>query len=327
MQPVADAGVVRSRLYGLTVEAPFALGFPVGTDAPLDVRITVDPAPLEVEQDGVPEGRVVASHASDRPLYTLVDRGEAGHLFRFHRYADVTIAADRGVISCRLVAGAVPEMLSVILGGTVLAALLQLRGALVLHASAVERGGRAVALVTSSGGGKSTLAAMVCAAGAQLVTDDVLRVETSSKGATAYRGTGSLRLRPGSKALAVEGAVPAIEERSADGRHLLGLPPTTQDTVGLEAIVIPRLGAADRPLVRTELPAKAGLLALLEHPRVHSWVDPPTAAAQFTNLVSLVDRVPVAYLDVPWGVSLDPAWFERLRDELFRPPVVSPTGG
>jgi len=319
MRLVADAEVVLSRLYGLTVAAPFALGLPVRPDAAVDVRITVDPAPLEVDQDHLPEGRVLASLVEERPLYTLVDRGEAGHLFRFHGYADVQMAADSGEICCRLVPGAVPAMLSVILAGTVLAALLLLRDQLVLHASAVERDGRAVALVAGSGGGKSTLAGMVCAAGARLVTDDVLRVETSRQGAIAYRGAGALRLRPGSKALVV--ADTAASERSADGRHLLRAPPTAHDTVRLDAIVIPRLGPADRPLVRTGLPAKAGLLALLEQPRVQGWVDPATAASQFTNLVSVVDRVPIAYLDVPWGVSLDPAWFERLADELFSPPV------
>lgn len=317
--------IYRTRLYGLTVSAPFALGLPVDPDTPLDVRITVDDAPLEGDQDREPEGRVVARYVRERPFYTLVDRGEFGHLFRFHRFADVEIAADSGVICCRLVAGAVRELLPVILAGNVMAALLLLRGELVLHSSAVERGGRTVALVASSGGGKSTLAAMVCAAGASLVTDDVLRVEMAGAGVSCYRGTGALRLRPGSKALATGGAYDDDGgERSADGRHLLSAPPTAQDTVGLDAIVIPRLRPADQPLVRTELDAKAGLFALLAHPRVESWVEPATAAAQFTKLVTLVDRVPVAYLDVPWGVALDPTWFERLRDLLFAPPAAKP---
>ncbi|MDQ3462690.1 MAG: hypothetical protein M3471_06645 [Actinomycetota bacterium] len=215
---------VRSRLYGLTVSAPFALGHAVGPDAPVDVRVVVDVGePLAVDQDREPEGRVVASYVRERPLYTLVDQGDAGHLFRFHRFADVQIAAGGGVLRCRLVAGAAREMLSVIIAGNVMAALLMLRGELVLHASAVERGGRTVALVASSGGGKSTIAAMVCAAGARLVTDDVLRVDTAGVGVTCYRGTGTLRLRPGSKALAADGA--GTDGRSADGRHLLGAPP------------------------------------------------------------------------------------------------------
>ncbi len=309
--------MIVSRLYGLTVSAPFTLGHPAGPDAPVDVHVTVDEEPLGSDQDHEPEGRVMASYVRERPLYTLVNRGEAGHLFRFHRFADIEIAAGSGVIRCRLVAGAAREMLSVIIAGNVMAALLMLRGELVLHASAVERRGCTVALVTSSGGGKSTLAAMVCAAGARLVTDDVLRVDTAGAGATCYRGTGALRLRPGSKALAAGDA--DTDERSADGRHLLGAPSTAHDTVALDAIVVPRLRPADQPLVRTELEAKAALFALLAHPRIEGWVDPVSAASQFSKLVSLVDRVPVAYLDVPWGVTLDPAWFERLGGALFEP--------
>lgn len=306
---------VRTRLYGLTVEAPFGLGHPVGPDAPVDVRISVDDARLDSDQDCEPEGRVVASVVRERSLTTLVDRGEAGHLLRFHRYADVVIARDGGTIDCRLVAGAPLDLLPVFLAGGVMAALLLLRGELVLHASAVEQGGRAVALVASSGGGKSTLAAMVCAAGARLVTDDVLRVETSSPDVRCHRGAGVLRLRPASKALA--SGVVGTDRRSADGRHLLETAATNHDMMKLDAIIIPRLGGPEQQLERTDLEAKAGLFALLEHPRLEGWVDPVTSASHFAKLVSLVERVPVAYLDLPWGVDFDPRRFERLRDVVF----------
>ena len=313
-----DAGArlvtVLSQLYGLTVAAPFALGHPVAPGAPADIRVTVDDRLLDLVGHGVPEGRVVASMVRERTLYTLVDRGEAGHLFRFHGFADVVLDLDGG-ICCRLVDGAQPEMLPVILAGNVLAAVLLLRGELTLHASAVERDGRAVALVASSGGGKSTLAAMMCTAGAQLVTDDVLRVEIDGDDARCHRGAGILRLRPGSKALAA-GAV-GSDARSADGRHLLGMPSTTHATMRLDAIVIPRLGTPEQALERSDLAAKASLFALLQHPRVEGWVDPLTSASHFAKLVRLVERVPVAYLDVPWGVATDPRWFERLGAMVF----------
>ena len=58
--------------------------------------------------------------------------------------------------------------------------LLQQRGYLVLHASAVAAGGTAVAFLGHAGWGKSTTAAALYAQGYGLVTDDVLAVEMSS---------------------------------------------------------------------------------------------------------------------------------------------------
>ena len=64
---------------------------------------------------------------------------------------------------------------SLFLGGA-LAAAVALRGACVLHASAVQTENLVIAFVGSSGMGKTTVAALCCASGARLVTDDVLRV-------------------------------------------------------------------------------------------------------------------------------------------------------
>lgn len=306
---------VTTRLYGLTVSSPFPLGHPVhDRHALLDVHITVDDDPLDVDPDLDPEGTVVASFIRERRLYTLVDRHERGHLFRFHGFADVEIDVEQGLVHCRLVPGAPREMLPVILAGNVMAAVLMLRGELVLHASAVERG-RVVALVAGSGGGKSTLAAMACAAGARLVTDDVLRVDTSGGEVTCHRGTGALRLREGSKALASTTAV--ADERSADGRHLFGPAHAADELLELDAILVPRLGPVDQPLERTELSAKAAFFALSAHPRVESWIDPTTSGAHFAKLAELVERVPVAILDVPWGVARDRSWIEHLCEVVF----------
>ncbi|MRR12527.1 hypothetical protein EG835_08705, partial [bacterium] len=54
---------------------------------------------------------------------------------------------------------------------------LALRGHVVLHASAVEAGGGAVAFVGESGIGKSTLARELGALGCRVLSDDLLRVE------------------------------------------------------------------------------------------------------------------------------------------------------
>src|SRR5262245_4120544 len=63
------------------------------------------------------------------------------------------------------------------------------RNLLTLHASAVAFGDRVVAFMGDQGAGKSTLAAHCVQAGAKLVADDLLRVETSDNGPPrAYPG-------------------------------------------------------------------------------------------------------------------------------------------
>jgi hypothetical protein len=66
--------------------------------------------------------------------------------------------------------------------GMAFGALLHQRGDLVLHASAVDIGGRAVAFCGVSGSGKSTLAAALDRHGHALVADDICRVTFDGSG-------------------------------------------------------------------------------------------------------------------------------------------------
>jgi hypothetical protein len=60
--------------------------------------------------------------------------------------------------------------------GPVMAVLLHLRRHLVLHGSAIAKGGRCIAFLGDKGAGKSTSAGAMLAAGYELLTDDVLAV-------------------------------------------------------------------------------------------------------------------------------------------------------
>ncbi len=99
-------------------------------------------------------------------------------------------------------------MIPVLLAGNLLAIVLGLRGAAVLHASAVELNGAAIAFVGPTGAGKSTAAALLCAAGGAIVGDDAARVEDRegapldpprpARAAAAPAGRGDRRSRWGS---------------------------------------------------------------------------------------------------------------------------------
>ncbi len=76
----------------------------------------------------------------------------------------------------------------------VLSASFTLQGEELLHSTVVEIGGRAVGLLGSSGAGKSTLAAALIAAGAELVTDDMLRLVFIDGAPVAQPGAYRLKL-------------------------------------------------------------------------------------------------------------------------------------
>jgi hypothetical protein len=75
-----------------------------------------------------------------------------------------------------------------------LGASLTLRGEEPLHATVVDLAGQAIGLLGSSGAGKSTLAAYLVAEGADLVTDDMLRITFSDNRALAHPGPRRLKL-------------------------------------------------------------------------------------------------------------------------------------
>jgi hypothetical protein len=75
-----------------------------------------------------------------------------------------------------------------------LGASLTLRGEEPLHATVVELAGQAIGLLGNSGAGKSTLAAWLVADGAELVTDDMLRITFAGDRALAHPGPHRLKL-------------------------------------------------------------------------------------------------------------------------------------
>lgn len=75
-----------------------------------------------------------------------------------------------------------PGDVTLYLLGTCFAVLLQQRGSIVLHASAVSVKGKAMLFCGQSGAGKSTMAAMLCERGYPLLNDDVCSLRSNSAG-------------------------------------------------------------------------------------------------------------------------------------------------
>jgi hypothetical protein len=147
-----------------------------------------------------------------------------------------------------------------------------LQGLESFHASAVELRGHAVAFVAASGTGKTSVAAHLVAAGAPLVTDDVLALEPGPQGVLAYPGCGLVNLD--------ESELAAMDGR---GRRRLGRLLGRSDKLHFAVDVLDReipLGlvyflrrsASDRPLAivedgrPTQRLLAAGFLSYLRSP-------------------------------------------------------------
>ena len=305
------------RLHGVSIAAPFDLAASAGGGRAEAWEVTVgDELPSDAHESA-PFDPVVARIDDDPVFYLLIQHAQDRYTFRFNRFADARIDMIDRRITWHPFPGSETDRLPILTAGTVLAAICQLNGQLVLHASAVAVEGSAVAFVGDSGAGKSTLAAMACLGGADLVTDDVLRVEPHHGGFQCYRGARALRLRSGSRVLSRQRQ--ADSTISPDGRHLYEPDACAAEVLPLRSILLPTLGQVDsRPAIEA-LAEHEATLALLASPRVHGWSH-ATAATLFDQVVDLAARVPVRRLLIPEGFHGDEDGVARLA-ELIRSSV------
>jgi hypothetical protein len=150
------------------VEMPSAiLAEAAGVDGEPDVTITLG---------DVPEHLTAAARTGSGWEF------EPGRfLLRLRGVMDVLIRDGNSIVA-RPVANCDPGDLVLFLLGTCFAVLLQQRGRVVLHASAVAVGDRAMLFCGASGMGKSTMAAMLSERGFPLLNDDVCNLSLAQDG-------------------------------------------------------------------------------------------------------------------------------------------------
>jgi hypothetical protein len=190
-------------VYGLNVRSDLLLpGLPMGGDG-RDVAVRERGFRLPPAFGDVAGGPLVFSGDT---AYLRCGLGS----FRLHRGREVTMM---------LSPGAEPGFLAVLLGGTILGILLWQRHDLVLHASAVVRGGSVIAFAGQPRDGKSSLAAAMLARGYAFYADDLVPVRVVGGTHIAYPGPLALKLWPdairlaGGDPLAMPIAWPGQEKR------------------------------------------------------------------------------------------------------------------
>ncbi|NHC45910.1 hypothetical protein [Motilibacter aurantiacus] len=308
--------------HGLVIasDAPLRLERPAPADAPADVTVRAAPARPVPADD--PEGEVVAAYAEEGTniRFAAVRRPDGTVLLRFAGTCEAVIGADLASVELVPDVRTPAEALPLLFNGLVTSLLLELRGHLVLHASAVSAGAAAVAFAGHPRRGKSTSATLACAAGARLVTDDVLRVDREpGGGARCWVGGGETRLRQSAEGLAEAFADPSRVRRTVDGRTAVRLPLAEQDPLTLRAVVVPIPDRDASTVQVTELAPPQAHLVLTSYPRVQGVVDRAVLLAQFGLLADLVGAVPVVEARLPWGPPYDPASMTTLFDALGVP--------
>ena len=262
-------------------------------------------------------GEIIAElELGDRSEW-LLERLDGSWLLRYEGAADFEIDRRTGQIVAHPVAETADGLIPILACGGVLAHLLCGGDRLVLHASAVEIDGRAVAIVGSSGAGKSVTATHLCLAGAVLLTDDTLAVHFRGEGkATALRvqtGTRSIRLHPAARSR-FEDLGPMLEpELTADGRMRVRPPMTGEPELELAMVVAIEFGDETGAIEASRQTGRDAALTLLANPRTIAWSDPARASAQFNLAARLAMEIPVLHCTLPDRSASEPLGPELLR--------------
>jgi hypothetical protein len=273
------------------------------------------------DEDAEGSERLALADAPDGRVFYSLSRSPDTVDMRYPGLCLIRGNGDMRRVSVHLAPGADEGLVPVLVAGAVVALRLLLQGELVLHASAVEVDGRALAFTGTAGMGKSTVATLFGHAGHPLLTDDVLRVSLpSAGGAVAHRGGLELRLRESARPLSEGVAM----RPTADGRTAVDLPLSSKPELPLLACLVPQPSrTAERVHLRTLTPAE-GLATLVRFPRLVGWCHRPSLAQQFWQLGDLAAAVPVAVADIPWGPPFNPAVPEQILEALCNGDLAGP---
>jgi len=300
---------------------PGLLIVPATSGVDVEVRLEAGQSWPEASLERPRQLRYASAHRDEHgeprlTVWTLSD----GALFHL-RYGDrIEFAVDRDGTE---VWGTWPDTLTVedattYLLGPVLGLVLRLRGITCLHASAIDLGGQAIAVIGPPGSGKSTTAAIFATSGYRVLSDDVV--------ALGDHGSAFLA-RP---------SYPRVGLWSDSVETLFGFPdalpqqtPTwtkcyldlTQNGYKFQPSPLPLravyvLGERDpnalAPLVQT-LPVREGLTQLIENTYLSYLLDRTMSVRDLDVLSRLVSSMPVRRLTP----QADSAFLSRLRDVIL----------
>lgn len=276
--------------YGLSIQSELSLPELKQVHTKSDVCIRLGQAPTLSAKSGAKE-----------PVVMITERGvvlywrEIG-AFYVQNGEEIVVDPAPGVDESRV---------RLFLLGAAIGMLLHQRGFAVFHASAVAINGSAALFLGDKGWGKSTMAAVLRNRGYDILADDVVAIDFSSRRPTVLPGFPQLKLWPDSLAFINQSAAtlprlhPDFEKR--DYHVATGF---SDQVTPLQAIYI----LADGPAPAIEpAPAVQSLLALLPHwycTRFGAEVlQNLNHAVHFLQCTRVADAVPVYHLRRPRRLS------------------------
>jgi hypothetical protein len=289
-------------VYGCTIASDLELHLPEG-DESLRPEVTLRRSSDAIDVDWEAKPADLLAHSRDEVRGTgfVAARTAQGYRLRIESLCDFDVSCDLSEVTWKLVPGGDEGLVSVLAAGALLAFRLILAGHLVLHASAVRACGRGLAFVGASGMGKSTMATLMCAGGATMLTDDIARIDLDGARAMLSPGAVESRLRPATVSLKELFSMSGLVRTTSDGRTAMSLPGWTNGAVALDAVVVPLPSREEGELTLTSVNPAQALILLSNFPRLPGWVDTAVLTNQFNRLADLVERVPVYLAVVPWG--------------------------
>lgn len=289
-------------VYGCTIASDLDLHLPEA-DSSLRPEVTLHRSTDEIDIDWTPKPVDVLAVFRDEARQTgfVAARTPQGYRLRIDGVCDFDVSCDLAKMTWKTFLGGDTGLVSVLAAGALMAFRLIMAGHLVLHASAVHARGRGLAFVGASGMGKSTMATLMCAGGATMLTDDIARINLDGGRTVLSPGAVESRLRPAAVPLKELFTMPSVMRATSDGRSAMSLPGWTNGPVPLDAVVVPLPSRNQAELTLTSLSPTQALVLLGYFPRLPGWVDIDVLSHQFNRLADLVERVPVYTAVVPWG--------------------------
>ncbi|MDB5035816.1 MAG: hypothetical protein JWQ98_3057 [Chlorobi bacterium] len=211
------------------------------------------------------------------------------------------------------------RVLRLYLLGPVLGLLLQQRGRLVLHGSAVATASGVAAFLGESGAGKSTIAAGLHRRGYPAVADDLVSIDPAHEPPAIDPGFPLLKLWPDAAAgLGYDPLVMPILRPDAEKRALElhgDFPSAPLHPLRIYAITTGETNAIE------PLTPRDGMIELMRHSYIAPILERMGAApANMMQCAGLAARVPVLRLHVHRSITALPALLDLIEQDLGDPP-------
>jgi hypothetical protein len=314
-------------VYGIQMTSDFDFSFPLppGGGEPDLVFSCQLHAPEGVGLEGAERVFAEGDEEGGPPAFEWFRCGDFD-LVRIREHADHYVFHDR--IVCHLRRAEYGYLAEIQLFGMVLGLWLERRGTLALHASGAVVGDAAVAFLATKGGGKTTTATAMVAAGDPLLTDDLLALDLTGDEVCAQPGYPQLRLWPEQADHFLGGhehldlVHPAFTKRRVvvggpDGFGELADGPRRLRRIYLPAREEPGAAAGDHAVRVEPVAGQQALIELVRHTflpqEVHrfGWQD-----RRLAELGRLVAEVPVRRLRYPSGLERLPALVRAIRADV-----------